>query len=127
QWPLYAVPNDLLTIDLGEVYPELAGKRVRGKLDGNRVVPYDTRAQIAAAPQRQPPAIVYVDDPVEAFFLQIQGSGRAQLDDGTTIRLAYADHNGRPYASIAQWLARQGEMPLAQASMQNIKAWARSH
>jgi membrane-bound lytic murein transglycosylase A len=125
QWPLYSAPDDLLTIDLGGVYPELAGKRVRGKLVGKRVVPYDTRAEIASAPERQPPAIVWVDDPVEAFFLQIQGSGRALLDTGETIRLAYADHNGRPYASIGQWLASKGELPLAQTSMPNIKAWAR--
>ncbi|TEA77805.1 murein transglycosylase A [Allopusillimonas ginsengisoli] len=127
QWPLYATPKDLLTIDLGAVYPELAGKRVRGKLEGNRVVPYDTRAEIAGSSDRQPPVIVWVNDPVEAFFLQIQGSGRATLTDGSTIRLAYADHNGRPYASIAKWLADKGEMPLSKASMQNIKAWARSH
>lgn len=124
QWPLYEAPDDLLTIDLGDVYPELAGKRVRGKLQGNRVVPYDTRAEIAADAARQPPAIVWVNDPVEAFFLQIQGSGRAQLPDGTMIRLAYADHNGRPYASIGQWLVNQGELTLSHASMANIKAWA---
>lgn len=124
QWPLYAPPEDLLTIDLGSVYPELAGKRIRGKLQGKRVVPYDTRAQIAQA-ENQPPVIVWADDPVEAFFLQIQGSGRAQLENGDMIRLAYADHNGRPYASIGRWLADKGEMPLAQTSMQNIKAWAK--
>lgn len=127
QWPLFAVPDDLLIVDLGAVYPELAGKRVRGKLEGRRVVPYDTRAQIASDPARQPAVIVWADDPVEAFFLQIQGSGRAVLPDGGVLRLAYADHNGRPYVSIGQWLARQGEMPLARASMQNIKAWARAH
>ncbi len=127
QWPLYSPPDDLLTIELGAVYPELAGKRIRGKLAGKRIVPYDTRAEIAASESRQPPAIVYVNDPVEAFFLQIQGSGRAMLDTGKTIRLAYADHNGRPYASIGQWLAKQGELPLAKASMQNIKAWARQN
>ncbi|NLC35666.1 MAG: murein transglycosylase A [Alcaligenaceae bacterium] len=125
QWPLYQPPHDLLTIDLGSVYPDLAGKRVRGKLDGKRVVPYDTRAEIAASPDRQPPAIVWANDPVEAFFLQIQGSGRVRLPDGQMIRLAYADHNGQPYASIGRWLADQGELPLAQTSMQNIKAWAR--
>lgn len=127
QWPLYATPADLLVVDLGAVYPELAGKRVRGKLDGRRIVPYDTRAQIAADPARQPQVIVWADDPVEAFFLQIQGSGRAVLPDGKMVRLAYADHNGRPYVSIGQWLAQQGEMPLAQTSMQNIKQWARDH
>ncbi|CAM5532208.1 murein transglycosylase A [Eoetvoesiella caeni] len=126
QWPLYAAPADLLTIDLGSVYPELAGKRIRGKLNGKRVVPYDTRAQIAASPN-QPPVIVWADDPVEAFFLQIQGSGRAQLPGGEVVRLAYADHNGRPYASIGKWLADKGLLPLSQASMQNIKAWARQN
>ncbi|MBV6274105.1 murein transglycosylase A [Alcaligenaceae bacterium CGII-47] len=127
QWPLYAPPADLLTIDLGTVYPELAGKRIRGKLEGRRVVPYDTRAQIAEDPARQPAVIVWANDPVEAFFLQIQGSGRAQLPDGSVIRLAYADHNGRPYASVGKWLADQGQMPLAQTSMQNIKRWAQQH
>ncbi len=127
EWPLYAVPEDLLTIDLGSVYPELAGKRIRGKLEGNRVVPYDTRAEIAANPERQPRALVWAKDPVEAFFLQIQGSGRARFENGQSVRLAYADHNGHPYTSIGKWLADRGEMPLAQASMQNIKLWAQRH
>ncbi len=128
QWPLYAVPDDMLIIDLGSAYPELAGKRVRGKLvDGRRVVPYDTRADIARA-DRQPRALVWVDDPVDAFFLQVQGSGRAQLEGwggGETIRLAYADQNGHAYTSIGRWLVDQGELTLAQASMQNIREWAR--
>lgn len=124
QWPLYTVPADLLTIDLGRVYPELAGKRVRGKLEGKRVVPYDSRAAIESS-GRRPPAIVYVNDPVDNFFLQVQGSGRVQLTDGKTIRLAYADHNGHPYVSIGKWLADKGEIPLAQTSMQNIRAWAK--
>ncbi|GAB1576512.1 murein transglycosylase A [Bordetella petrii] len=127
QWPLYAVPDDLLTIDLGAVYPELAGKRVRGKLVGKRVVPYDTRAAIDSSSKR-PPVIAWVDDPVDNFFLQVQGSGRVQLvdgpDAGTTIRVAYADHNGQPYASIGRWLIAQGELRADQASMQNIRAWA---
>ncbi|MDM9558374.1 MULTISPECIES: murein transglycosylase A [Bordetella] len=127
QWPLYAVPDDLLTIDLGAVYPELAGKRVRGKLVGKRVVPYDTRAAIDSSSKR-PPVIAWVDDPVDNFFLQVQGSGRVLLADGpdagTTIRVAYADHNGQPYASIGRWLIAQGELRADQASMQNIRAWA---
>lgn len=127
QWPLYAVPDDLLNIELGEVYPDLAGKRVRGKLVGSKIVPYDTREQIASDANRQPPVIVWVDDPVEAFFLQIQGSGRAVLPDGKMIRLAYANHNGRPYASIGQWLVNQGQLTLNQASMQNIKKWAQNN
>jgi membrane-bound lytic murein transglycosylase A len=127
QWPLYAAPADLLTIDLGSIYPELAGKRVRGKLDGKRVVPYDTRAAMERN-GREPPALVYIDDPVDAFFLEVQGSGRVQLtdgpDSGKTIRMAYADHNGQPYVSIGKWLVDQGELKADQASMQNIRAWA---
>jgi membrane-bound lytic murein transglycosylase A len=127
QWPLYAVPDDLLTIDLGAVYPDLAGKRVRGKLVGKRVVPYDTRSAIEASNKRLP-AIVWVDDPVDNFFLQVQGSGRVLLtsgpDSGKTIRVAYADHNGQPYASIGRWLINQGELRAHEASMQNIRAWA---
>ncbi|SAI21567.1 membrane-bound transglycosylase [Bordetella ansorpii] len=129
QWPLYAVPSDLLTVDLGSIYPDLAGKRVRGKLEGSRVVPYDTRSAIEASAGRKPPVIVWVNDPVDNFFLQVQGSGRVQLtdgpDSGTTIRLAYADHNGQPYASIGKWLIDKGELQASQASMQNIRAWAR--
>ena len=121
------MPADLLTIDLGSVYPELAGKRVRGKLDGKRVVPYDTRAAIEAS-GRRPPVLVWVDDPVDNFFLQVQGSGRVLLtdgpDSGKTIRVAYADHNGQPYASIGRWLIDRGELSADQASMQNIRAWA---
>ncbi|NOL49294.1 murein transglycosylase A [Pelistega europaea] len=126
QWPMYAPPADLLTVDLGKLYPELVGKRVRGKVVGNKVVPYDTRAEITSRSD-QPPVIVWLDDPVEAFFLQVQGSGRVMLDGGGSLRLAYADHNGRPYTSIGKWLASQGELPIQQASMQNIKEWARNH
>ncbi|MEI7568207.1 MAG: MltA domain-containing protein [Alcaligenaceae bacterium] len=128
QWPLYTVPSDLLTIDLGKVYPELAGKRVRGKLEGNRVVPYDSRASLEAS-GRKPPVVVWVNDPVDNFFLQVQGSGRVQLNDGPgagqTIRVAYADHNGHPYISIGKWLADKGEMQLSQTSMQSIREWAK--
>ncbi|HHU94523.1 MAG TPA: murein transglycosylase A [Alcaligenaceae bacterium] len=128
QWPLYAVPDDLLTIDLGGLYPELAGKRIRGKVvDGNRVVPYDTRGEITSNAARQPKVLAWADDPVEAFFLQIQGSGRAVLENGQAVRLAYGDHNGHPYSSIGRWLADKGELPLAQTSMQNIKKWAKAN
>lgn len=125
-WPMYAPPEDLLTVDLGAVYPELAGKRVRAKVEAGRVVPYDTRAQIEAKADK-PPVLAWLDDPVEGFFLQIQGSGRVQLPNGQALRLAYADHNGRPYTSIGRWLAEQGELPLAQTSMQHIKQWVRDN
>jgi membrane-bound lytic murein transglycosylase A len=124
--PLYAVPDDLLTIDLTALYPELSGKRLRGRVEGRRVVPYWPRADIETG--RAPldgKVLVHVEDPVEAFFLQIQGSGRIKLDDGSVIRVGYADQNGHPYRSIGTALIERGELTLAQASMPGIRAWGR--
>lgn len=126
--PLYAVPDDLLVIDLADVYPEIKGMRLRGRLEGRRVVPYYDRAQIesgnATVRGRE---IAWVDDPIDLFFLQIQGSGRIQLEDGQTLRVGFADQNGHPYRSIGRWLVERGELPLEKASMQGIKAWARQN
>ncbi len=122
QTALYAVPNDLLTIDLGSVYPDLKNMRLRGRLVGNKVVPYASRADIL--PFLAGKELVWVDDPVDAFFLQIQGSGRVQLmDTGETVRVAYADQNGHPYKSIGRYLVDKGELTLDQASAQGIKGW----
>ncbi|MEN3355311.1 MAG: rane-bound lytic murein transglycosylase [Betaproteobacteria bacterium] len=128
RFPLYAVPDDLLVVDLSEVYPELKGLRLRGKLDGRRVVPYYDRGQIETgqAPLRGK-ELVWVDDAIELFFLHIQGSGRILLESGETIRVGYADQNGYPYRSIGRLLVERGELALEQASMQGIKSWARAH
>lgn len=128
RFPLYAVPDDLLIVDLGELFPELKNKRVRGRLEGRRVVPYWPRADIDAG--RAPLAgreLVWVDDAIDAFFLQIQGSGRVQLAEGGMLRLGYADQNGQPFRSIGRLLVERGELPLARASMQGIKQWGREH
>ena len=118
----------MLIVDLGELFPELKDKRVRGRLEGKRVVPYWSRADIDAG--RAPLAgkeLVWVDDAVEAFFLQIQGSGRVQLAEGGVLRLGYADQNGHPFRSIGRVLVERGELPLDRASMQGIKQWGREH
>ena len=126
--PVRGVPDDLLTIDLGTVFPELKDKRVRGRLEGNKVVPYWSRAEIAARGDKVPSrTLLYVDDAVELFFLQVQGSGRVNLPDGTTVRLNYADQNGYPYQSIGRVLVDRGELKLEDASMQGIQAWARAN
>jgi peptidoglycan lytic transglycosylase A len=126
--PLYATPDDLLVVDLASVYPELAGKRVRGRLQGRRVVPYWDRAAIdAGKADLAGKALAFVADPVEAFFLEIQGSGRIALDDGQVMRVGYADQNGRAYRSVARVLIDRGELTLATASMQGIKAWGRAN
>ena len=121
--PLYRVPDDLVTVDLGSVYPNLKNMRLRGRLVGKTVVPYATRAEIERAPL-QGKELVWVDDPVEAFFLEVQGSGRVQIaETGETVRIAFADQNGHPYKVIGRWLAEQGELPADGVSAQSIKAW----
>jgi Membrane-bound lytic murein transglycosylase len=126
--PLYGPPDDLLIVDLADLYPELKGKRVRGRLDGRRVVPYWTRADIEAGKTNgHGKPLVFVSDPVDAFFLQIQGSGRVQLDDGEIVRVGYADQNGQPFRSVARMLIDRGELTLGEASMQGIREWGRQH
>lgn len=126
--PLYAPPDDLLTIEISELYPELKDKRVRGRVEGKKVVPYWPRAELERDPQRlAAKSLVYVADPVEAFFLEIQGSGRIELADGSVLRLNYADQNGHPYRSIGRVLIDRGELPLERTSMQGIRAWARAN
>jgi len=126
--PMYAAPDDLLTIDLGAVYPELKNMRLRGRLQGNRVVPYYSRAEIdngiAALKGRE---LLWVDDAVELFFLQIQGSGRVRLEHGEMVRIGYADQNGYPYKSIGKALVDRGDLPLEKASMQGIKDWGKQN
>ncbi len=128
RYPVYAVPDDLLVIDLAELAPELKNMRLRGRLEGRKVVPYYNREQIE---QSTGPfaarEIVWVDDPVELFFLQIQGSGRVKLDSGEVVMVGYADQNGHPYRSIGRLLVDRGDLPLERASMQGIKEWARKN
>jgi membrane-bound lytic murein transglycosylase A len=124
RYPLYAAPEDLLIVDLAEINPELKHLRLRGRLDGRRVVPYYPRAEIERGlPALAGRELLWVDDPVDLFFLQIQGSGRVRLDTGELVRVGYADQNGQPYRSIGRYLVEQGELKLEQASMQGIKAW----
>jgi len=123
RFPVHGVPDDLITVDLSSVNPDLRNMRLRGRLEGRRLVPYYSRAEIES---RDMPAeiIAWTRDPVELFFLQIQGSGQIRLPDGGRIRIGFADVNGHPYRSLGRYLVERGEMTLDQASMQNIKAWA---
>jgi len=122
RYPLYAVPEDLVTVDLSSVYPELKSLRLRGRLVGNKIVPYAVRRDIES-PDFNGRAIAWAEDPVDLFFLQVQGSGRLELPDGSHMRVGYADQNGHPYQSIGRLLVERGELTLDQASMQGIKDW----
>jgi membrane-bound lytic murein transglycosylase A len=124
QIPLYRAPEDMLTVDLSSVYPELKTMRLRGRLVGNKVVPYLSRAELTQSSSLVGREIVWVENAVDASFLQIQGSGRVYLvEEGKTIRLAYADQNGHPYRSIGKYLIDRGELKSEQASAQGIRNW----
>lgn len=126
--PVHAVPADMLQMDLAEVYPDTKGLRLRGRLEGRKVLPYWSRAQIDAQGEAFPAkTLLWAADAIEFFFLQVQGSGQVQLSDGSRIRIAYADQNGHPYKSIGRWLIDKGELTLAQAGMAGIQAWSRAN
>lgn len=122
QTPVYASPRDLVSVNLGAFRPEWKGEHIAGRISAQHLLPYASRAEIDESP---PPADVlfYGDDPVSVFFLHIQGSGRVALDDGTTVRVAYAAQNGRRYTSIGRALVHAGKLGLKDASMQSIRAW----
>jgi membrane-bound lytic murein transglycosylase A len=124
RYPLYGVPEDLVAVDLESINPELKGLRLRGRIEGNRLIPYWTRAEIEKSSQFRAPVLAWVEDPVELLFLQIQGSGWIEFAPGERMHLGYADQNGHPYRSIGRFLVERREMALEQASMQGIKAWA---
>lgn len=130
QHPIYRVPDDLISIDLSTIYPQLKGLRLRGRLEGRKIVPYGSRAEItrrARAGLMDRYVICWVDDPIEAFFLQIQGSGRIALDDGSVMRVGFADQNGHPYRAVAGWLVKNAGLSTSEMSMQRIKRWAKEN
>jgi membrane-bound lytic murein transglycosylase A len=127
QTPLYAVPDDLVTVELGDLFPALKGERIRGRLQGRRITPYPDRAQLLDGRLLAGREIVWVDSAIDAFFLQIQGSGRVQLDDGSTLRLAFADVNGHPYRAIGRYLVERGELTVEQATAPGLRQWLAEH
>jgi len=126
--PLYQVPTDLVTVELDSLFPELKYKRVRGRLVGNKLVPYYNRADIEsdAAPLKGR-EFMYIDDIIDVFYLQVQGSGLVQLESGEQVHVGYADQNGMTYNSIGRLLVERGELTMANASMNGIKNWARNN
>lgn len=127
-YPLYRDPDDLLTVDLTGVYPELKGFRLKGRVVGKKVVPYWSREEIDGPGQPlEGEEIFWVNDPVDLFFLHIQGSGRINLPNGEEVLVGYANQNGFPYRSIGKLLLESGAMTRDQMSMQNIRSWAQNN
>lgn len=126
--PLYRRPDDLVTVDLADFAEDLKGRAIVGRVDRGRLLPYPDRAAIdGGALANRGIEIVYVDDPVDAFFLHIQGSGVVQLRDGRELRVGYAAKNGRPYFAIGRTLIERGHLDRENVSMQSIRAWLAEH
>lgn len=126
--PLYRVPGDLVTADLGLFREQLKGIRIVGRVKDGSLRPYDSRADIdEGSLSGRGWELVYVDDPVDAFFLHIQGSGRVLLDDGSVMQVGYAGTNGRQYVAIGGELAAGGAIAKDDVSMQSIRAWLSAH
>ena len=126
--PILMRPPDLVTVDLGKFAPDLAGKRIAGRVLKGALVPYPTRAAIeSGALSGRKLEIAWVDDPADAFFLHIQGSGRIVLDDGSVLQVGYAAANGRPYTPIGRVLIADGAIAREDMSMQAIRAWIGAH
>jgi membrane-bound lytic murein transglycosylase A len=125
--PVYALPGDLVTVDLSQFPAALSTQRIAGRIDGGKLRPYATRAEIDTDGLKSANALFYGDDPIAVFFLHIQGSGRVVFDDGTVVRVAYAGQNGWPYTAIGKTLIAQGAVPREKMSMQAIRDWLRAN
>lgn len=125
-FPLHARPDDLVMVDLGAFRDDLKGRRIAGRVSGGRLKPYENRQEISDGNwphDNNDTALVWVDDPVDAFFLHIQGSGRVALDDGSFMRVGYAGQNGHPYYAIGRELIKRGYMEKDEVSLQSIRRW----
>ena len=122
--PLYARPRDLVAADLGAFSGEFRGRSIAGRVERGRLVPYADRAAIEkGALVGRGLELVWVDDPVDAFFLEIQGSGRVHLDEGSVMRVGYAGKNGHAYTAIGRVLVKMGALELEAVTMGSIRAW----
>ncbi|MCC7259646.1 MAG: murein transglycosylase A [Alphaproteobacteria bacterium] len=126
--PLYKRPPDLVTVELGDFREKLAGERIAGRVKNGKLTPFEDRAKIEdGALAGKGLEIAWVDDPVDAFLLHVQGSGRVKMEDGSTLRLNYDGQNGHPYVSIGKILINEGEIPREQMSTPALRAWLESH
>ncbi len=126
--PLHGRPSGLVTVDLGRFAGDLEGRKIIGRVVDGTVAPLPDRGEIAAgALDGDAPVIAWVDDPVDAFFLHVQGSGRVVLADGGMLRVGYDGANGHAYTSIGKVLIERGEIARADVSLQSIRAWLGGH
>ena len=126
--PLYKRPTDLVTVDLRQFDEEMTGRRIAGRVVNGKLVPYHARDEIdTGAIDGANLELLWAEDPVDVFFLHVQGSGRVQLPDGSTMRVGFAGSNGRPFVAIGRLLLDEGYISRDKASMQTIRDWLRAN
>jgi membrane-bound lytic murein transglycosylase A len=124
--PIYKRPADLIDVDLGQFSDDLKGKKIRGKVKGSNFILYDDREMIEGGSlSARGLELAYAADPVEFFFLQVQGSGRLRLTDGSVMRIGYDSQNGRDYTGIGKLMKDRGLLAPGESSMQGIVSWLR--
>jgi len=123
QTPLYARPDDLVSVSLGAFDDELGGNTIWGQVRDGKLLPYADRARIEAGEVNGLRPLLWVDDPVDAFFLHVQGSGLVKMQDGSIARVGFAGKNGRTYKSIGRVLIDSGEIPADRLTMDSIRDW----
>ena len=124
-YPIYARPQDMITIDLSPFAERFAGEKIVARIEQNSVKPYFDREQIDSEGilEDRAEALAWVADPVDVFFLQIQGSGKVYLDNGRALNVNYHATNGRPYRSIGKLLIDDGKISREEMSMQKIREY----
>lgn len=125
KFPVYGTPPDLISIDLSLFSPKYEGEKITGRYTGRTVVPYYERKEIETegALEGKAPVIAWVKDPVDLFFLQIQGSGKILLENKETINIHYHASNGRPYKAIGSLMIQKDIIPRSEMSMQKIRTY----
>lgn len=126
KYPVYGRPNDMIEINLHDFDSSLPDKHFVGRVKDRNFVPYYTRAEINSK-KMDAPVILWADDYVDVYVMQIQGSAVAQLDDGNQIRIGYEENNGRNFKGIGSILLQKGLLKPGEASMGNIKKWLKKN
>lgn len=128
QTPVLGRPDDLAMVDLSGYIKDAHGRRIWGRFDHGELVPYYTRAEIRKGVlARRGLELIYVDDPVDLLFAQIEGSAKANLDDGTVVWLEFAGKNGRAFRGVGGILRGGGYLKPGEGTMQGIRQWFRDH
>ncbi|BCA96294.1 membrane-bound lytic murein transglycosylase A [Legionella antarctica] len=126
--PIYEKPSNLVNVDLGSFIPDLKNRKIVGRISENKLLPFYTREQInKGAIKNTARALVWINSPVDRLFLEIQGSGIIEFEDGKRIYVGYDAQNGAPYTPIAGVLIKKGVMTKHNASMQGIKSYFKAH